>query len=108
MSSIDESVRFMGEAPSDDPFEATSKRSVPDPSSYTGGQRWSLHQAAVVARRLLDEPSEEEEEDEEEEVSSPGEGAPVDEADRTSDEVRGANPSGMDWVPSYLRSTKIQ
>ncbi|KAL0307304.1 UNVERIFIED_CONTAM: hypothetical protein Sradi_6147700 [Sesamum radiatum] len=56
-----------------------SKRSGPDPTSYTGSWRWSLCQAA---RRLLDEFLKEEEKDEEEEGSSHGEGVPSIETDR--------------------------
>ncbi|KAL0309357.1 UNVERIFIED_CONTAM: hypothetical protein Sradi_5878000 [Sesamum radiatum] len=70
MSSTDELVRFVRETPSEDPSEVTSKRLGLDLPSYTGGRRWSLHQAT---RRLLDESSKEEEEDEVER-SSPCEG----------------------------------
>ncbi|KAL0301719.1 UNVERIFIED_CONTAM: hypothetical protein Sradi_6448700 [Sesamum radiatum] len=80
-----------GGVPSDDPSEATFKRSEPDPSPYTGGQRWSFRQAT---RRLLDESSEEDEKDEEEEGSSPGEGVPMDEAN-TSNDAKGTYPSRM-------------
>ncbi|KAL0456238.1 UNVERIFIED_CONTAM: hypothetical protein Slati_0963000 [Sesamum latifolium] len=103
MSSTDESVRFMGEAPGDGPSEATSKRLGPNPPSYTGSRRWSLRQATVVARCLLDEPSEEEGEDEEDEGSSPAKGAPMDEEDRASDEVRGAKPI-MDGLRLFMPS----
>ncbi|KAL0455312.1 UNVERIFIED_CONTAM: hypothetical protein Slati_0870400, partial [Sesamum latifolium] len=68
MSSTDESIRYMGENPGEDPSEATSKRSGSNPPFYASGRRWSLRQAA---RRLLDE-SLEGEGDEEEADSSPG------------------------------------
>ncbi|KAL0319872.1 UNVERIFIED_CONTAM: hypothetical protein Sradi_5248700 [Sesamum radiatum] len=73
MSFTDESIRYVGENLGEDPSEATSKRSGSNPSSYVGGRRWSLRQAAHC---LLDESSKEEG-DEEEEDSSPGEINPV-------------------------------
>ncbi|KAL0433379.1 UNVERIFIED_CONTAM: hypothetical protein Slati_2672200 [Sesamum latifolium] len=91
MSSTDESVRFVGEVPGDDPSEAMSKRLGPDPSSYTSGQRWSLRQAA---RRLLDESSKEEKD--EVEGSSSSNGALGNEADRVSGRARETHPAGID------------
>ncbi|KAL0324780.1 UNVERIFIED_CONTAM: hypothetical protein Sradi_5047300 [Sesamum radiatum] len=68
----------MREVPGDDPSKAMSKKSGSDPSSYVGGWRCSLRQAAIVAHRLLDEPLEEEEvcEDEKIRVLHPPRGAP--------------------------------
>ncbi|KAK4390409.1 hypothetical protein Sango_2104200 [Sesamum angolense] len=60
-------------------------------------KRWSLRKAA---HRLLDESSAKEEEDEEEEGSTPGDGTPIDEADRVSDGAKGTHHSVMDWGQS--------
>ncbi|KAL0428428.1 UNVERIFIED_CONTAM: hypothetical protein Slati_3017600 [Sesamum latifolium] len=86
----DEYVRFVREVPTDDdPSEVTSRRAGLGPPAYTGGRRWSMRQAAMVACRLLDEPSDDEDEgrNEEEEDSS------LDEEERMSSEEgeRGAD-----------------
>ncbi|KAL0462272.1 UNVERIFIED_CONTAM: hypothetical protein Slati_0114800 [Sesamum latifolium] len=99
MSSIDESVQYVGE----NPGEGTSKRSGSPLPSYVTGWRWSLRQAA---RRLLDESSEEEG-NEQEENSSPGETDPVSREERVLFGNRGSRPVGSAWVACCLRQSDI-
>ncbi|KAL0402103.1 UNVERIFIED_CONTAM: hypothetical protein Slati_4240200 [Sesamum latifolium] len=55
-SSDESSVRFVIEVPrSQDPLEATFRRTDLGASVHQSGLRWSLWQAAVAARRLMDE-----------------------------------------------------
>ncbi|KAL0453760.1 UNVERIFIED_CONTAM: hypothetical protein Slati_1354100 [Sesamum latifolium] len=104
MSSIDESVHYVGESRGDDPFEATSRRSGSPLPSYVAGRRWSLRQ---VARHLLDESSEEEEDVGEEEGSSPGEMEPPPKEERVSSGNRASHPEGSAWVVCGLRQLAI-
>ncbi|KAL0453581.1 UNVERIFIED_CONTAM: hypothetical protein Slati_1336200 [Sesamum latifolium] len=93
MSSIDESVCYVGKNLGDDLSKATSKRSGSPLPSYVTGRRWSLRQAA---RRLLDEPSKEE-------GSSPGEMDPLLMEERFSPGNHGSRPAGSAWVACSLR-----
>ncbi|KAL0394509.1 UNVERIFIED_CONTAM: hypothetical protein Slati_4417100 [Sesamum latifolium] len=104
MSSTDESMHYVGESWSDDPSEATSRRSGSPLPSYVAGRRWSLRQAA---RHLLDESSEEEENVGEEEGSSPGEMEPPSREERVFSGNRGSRPEGSAWVACSLRQLDI-
>ncbi|KAL0458755.1 UNVERIFIED_CONTAM: hypothetical protein Slati_0502700 [Sesamum latifolium] len=105
MFSTDESIRYIGENPGEDPSEATSKRSCSNPPSCINGRRWSLRQ---VAFRLLDESSEEEEGgDEEEEGSSPGEVDPDIRDNKVLPGTRGSRPLGSACVPCCLCQSNI-
>ncbi|KAL0394982.1 UNVERIFIED_CONTAM: hypothetical protein Slati_4464400 [Sesamum latifolium] len=85
MASSDEFVHFIKEVlPDHEPLEATSRRMGPDPSAFYSGRRWSLRQAAAVARRLIDEEYVRDERDEADEGGEVGEGS----------EVGGILPSG--------------
>ncbi|KAL0413546.1 UNVERIFIED_CONTAM: hypothetical protein Sradi_1556300 [Sesamum radiatum] len=104
MSSIDESVRYVGESQGDDPSEATSRRLGSPMPSYVAGWWWSLHQAA---RHLLDESSEEEEDIDEEEGSSRGEMEPPPREEKISSRNRGSRPEGSAWVACVLKQSDI-
>ncbi|KAL0323533.1 UNVERIFIED_CONTAM: hypothetical protein Sangu_1972600 [Sesamum angustifolium] len=108
-SSSSSSLIFLSSPSSSSGFWPSSARARPictptSTSTYTGGQRWSLRQVAVVALHLLDEPSDEEEVrgNEEEEGSSPREGTPPGEMDTESSKAKETNQSRAEWVPSCI------
>ncbi|KAL0415920.1 UNVERIFIED_CONTAM: hypothetical protein Slati_3423900 [Sesamum latifolium] len=102
MASSDESVRFVRPLAMMPPKSLLGGRPGLNPSVYTGGQQWSLRQAAVVSRCLLNKPSNEEEEvggNEEEEDSSPCE-----ETRKSSEEgERGAGQPVLVWALTCLK-----
>ncbi|KAL2251600.1 UNVERIFIED_CONTAM: hypothetical protein Sindi_2282300 [Sesamum indicum] len=74
MSSSSESVCFLKETfLSDDPSEATSKRTDPVLPCFSRGQRRNLRQATTVVRCLIDEDIDEETGENEGQGSSPKE-----------------------------------